>query len=219
MGACHDWGVGFAHSELLECFRNRRIAFQIEPGKQHAVLRQKIADTKSILRVTGTDSAQSDEPVQRTQQLPAGDERLQNDVAQLRILIQTLMQGLARQLVDFAIRLRDAAHHCRVPGQMSHVAGEVAGMMRGNGLWLVAGYIDNLNLARPNHEKLEVAIAGAKKRLARAKLFWRRPRVTSELRHLLFAQRRKRNRIEISLRHRSKLSTLNRQLSTLGRRI
>src|SRR5205085_12631768 len=111
------------YSELLEELTYRRIAFQIEPGKQHAILGEKIADPKSIARVTRSDHAQPGEIGRLSHHLPARDECLQDEIAQLRILIQNLTQRRVRDFVDFAFGPGDAADHLRVAGQMPDVAG------------------------------------------------------------------------------------------------
>src|SRR5712692_966695 len=103
MRARDDGRVRLAHSELLERFCDQRIAFEIEPGEKHAVLRQKIPDTECVLRIARTDYPQSRKLARLAHQLPASDECLQDDIAQLRVLIQNLPQGLLGNLVGLAI--------------------------------------------------------------------------------------------------------------------
>jgi hypothetical protein len=126
--------------------------------------------------------------------LPAGNERLQDEIAQLQILIQYLPQRLLRYFIHFAIRSRDAAHHLRVAGQMSDVASEFSCTKDPDRLWFVPGIIDELEFTGFNDEEFRIAIATSKQRLSRLELLRRRTGVTPELCNLLFAQRRERNR-------------------------
>src|SRR6266699_6205388 len=116
MRARNDGRVRFANSELLERYCDQRITFEIKPREKHAVLRQKISDAECVLRITRTDYPQSRELTRLAHQLPASDECLQADIAQPRVLIQNLPQGLLGNLVGFAIRLRNRAHHFRIAG-------------------------------------------------------------------------------------------------------
>ena len=93
------------------------------------------------------------------QELPPGDERLQDDVAQVRMVVQELPQGVGRYLVDFAIAAGDGADDRRAAGQLRHVAGELAGPVDRDGLRLLAGFVHDLDLARLDDEELEVAVA------------------------------------------------------------
>ena len=93
------------------------------------------------------------------QELPAGDERLQDDVAQVRVVVQELPQGVGRHLVDFAIAPGDGADDRRAAGQLRHVAGELPGPVDRDGLRRLAGFVHDLDLARLDDEELEVAVA------------------------------------------------------------
>ena len=65
----------------------------------------------------------------------------------------------ARDLVHLAVAPGDGADDRRRAGQVRDVAGELARPMHGERLRLVAGEIDDLDLARLDDEKVRVAIA------------------------------------------------------------
>ena len=72
------------HAELFEQLVHLRVGLQIQPGERHAVLGQEIADPKGVLRVARADHAQAGEVLRLAQELPAGDERLEDNVADVR---------------------------------------------------------------------------------------------------------------------------------------
>ena len=119
--------VGLGQPELLEQLVHLRVGLQVQPGERHAVLGQEIADPEGVLRVARADHAQAGEVPRLAQELPAGDEGLQDDVAQLRVVVQDLPQGVGRHLVDFAIAPGDGADERRAAGQLRHLAGELPG--------------------------------------------------------------------------------------------
>src|ERR1700704_3041063 len=187
MRASDDGRVRFTYAKLLKNLMHYRVAFQIQPGKRHQVLRQKIANAKSIARVTRTDHAQTGELARLAHQLPACDERLQDEIAQLRILIQNLTERCLRYSIHFAIRLRDRANQFRATGQMPDVAGEAARAENPDRLRLIAGYIDDVDLTRLHDIEFRIAIARSKQCLSGTKLFRRRTCIATQFRDLLFA--------------------------------
>ena len=84
------------HAELFEQLVHLRIGLQIEPGEQHAVLGQEVADAEGVLGVARADHAQAGEVPRLAQKLAAGDERLQDDVAQVRVMVEELPQRSRR---------------------------------------------------------------------------------------------------------------------------
>ena len=94
------------------------------------------------------------------QELPPGDERLQDDVAQVGVVVQELPQGVGRDLVDLAIAPGDGADDRRAAGQLRDVAGELPGAVDRDGLRRLAGLVHDLDLAGLDDEEVEVAVAG-----------------------------------------------------------
>ena len=82
---------------------------------RHAVLGQEIADAERVPRVARADHAQSREVRRLAQQLPPGDERLQDDVAERRALVEDSAQVVGRDLVGLAIALGDGGDDRRAP--------------------------------------------------------------------------------------------------------
>ena len=110
-----DRRIGFRHAELFEQLVHLRVGLEIQPLERHAVFRQEIADAKGILRVARADHAQAGEVFRLVQELPARDERLEDEVADFRVMIDELPQRVGRQLVDFAIAAGDAVTSDGVP--------------------------------------------------------------------------------------------------------
>ena len=147
------------HAELLEQVLHLRVGLQVEPGERHAVLRQEVADPEGVLRIARADHAQAREVSRLAQKLPAGDERLQDEVAEVRVMVDELPQRVGRYLVDFAIAAGNGADERRSAGQLRHVAGELAGSLDGDGFRRVAGFVHDLDLAGLDDEELGVAVA------------------------------------------------------------
>ena len=113
-------------AELLEQLVDLRVGLEVEPGEQHAVLGQEVADAEGVARVARADHAQARERARLAQQLPAGDEGLQDDVAEIRALVEHLPSERAGDGVDLAVAGRTARDDRRGAGQVRDVAGELA---------------------------------------------------------------------------------------------
>ena len=103
--------IGLRHTELFEQPVHLRVRLHVHPGEEHAVLGQEVADSEGIGGVAGPDHPQAGEVWRLMQKLPPGDERLENDVAEGRALVQDLSQSLPRNLVHLAIAPGDGADH------------------------------------------------------------------------------------------------------------
>ena len=130
--------VGLGHAELLE-----------QPSTCGSVSRSsQVNSTRFLARKSRTrnvsaeyaraDHAQAREIARLTQELPPGDERLKDDVAQVRALVQDAPQRLGRNLKDLAVAPGDGADDRRGAGQLGDVAGELALVVDGDALRLVA---------------------------------------------------------------------------------
>ena len=124
--------VRLGHAELLEQPVHLRVGLHVHPGEQHAVLGQEVADPKGVRGVARADHPQAGEVGRLAQELPPGDERLKNDVAQVRALVQDAPQRLARNLNHLAVAPGDGADDRRGAGQVGDVAGELALAMDGD---------------------------------------------------------------------------------------
>ena len=98
-----DRRVGFGDAEMLEQLVDVRVRLEIDPGKEHEVLGQEVADAKRVRRVARADHAQARERARLAHQLTAGHECAQDDVAQIRALVDDLLEELARDRVDLAV--------------------------------------------------------------------------------------------------------------------
>ncbi len=127
--------------------------------KSTRFLARKSRTRKRVLGVARADHAQAGEVPGLAQELPAGDERLQDDVAQVGALVQDLAQGLGRHLVDLAVGPGDGARDGGAAGQLRHVAGELARPVDRDRLRCVAGLVHDLDLAGLDDEELIVPIA------------------------------------------------------------
>src|SRR5207248_3493134 len=99
------------------------------------------------------------------------DERLQNKIAQLRILIQYLPKFCLRHFINLTIGSRDRTHDLRTASQMANVAREISGALHPDRLRLIAGDIDNFKFTRLDDKEPGITITGAKQRLSRVKRF------------------------------------------------
>ena len=93
--------------------------------------------------------------------MPAGDKRREDDVGQFGVGVDHLAQRDLRDFIDFGRAASVAAHDCRPAGDLRDVAGELPVIVDHDGLWLVAGFIDDLDAAGDDHEEFAVAVAGA----------------------------------------------------------
>src|SRR5262249_6994536 len=118
---------------------------------------------------------------------------LQDDVTELRILIQNFSQLYFGYFEDFTVRPCDRANDFWTTGKMADVAGEISRSLNPQCFRLVARYIDDLDFARSDDEKLGIAIAGVKQRLPSMKFFRRCAGITCNLCDLRFGQNWKRD--------------------------
>jgi hypothetical protein len=100
------------------------IRFQIDPRVGYAVLAQKVEDAQGVARVARADHPRAREPTRLPQQVPARDERRQDDVAQCRKLVQDLAYPLRRCLVRLTLATRHGGGQRGAAGQMRNVTGE-----------------------------------------------------------------------------------------------
>ena len=136
-----------AQSEPLEQRLDVRVGFQVKPGERSQILGQEFADPKGILRVARTDHAQASEVARLAQKLPAGDEGLQDNVAQFRVMIEKLPECIGRQLVNFTVASGDSFHQRRAAGHLRYFAREFAGLVDRDDLGRIPGLVDDLDLA------------------------------------------------------------------------
>ncbi len=164
--AAGDHGrVRLGHAELLEQLVHLRVGLQVHPGEQHPVLGQEVAHPEGVRGVARADDAQPGEAGRLAQELAAGDERLEDDVAQVRALVQHAPQALAGDLDDLAPAPRDGADERRGARQVGDFAGKFARAVNGDPPRLVARRVDDLDLARLDDEEPRVAVADGEQRL------------------------------------------------------
>ena len=148
--------IGFRHSELLEQLVHIRVGLQIDPRKQNPILRQEIAHPERVRRVSRADHAQPRVVGRLAQQLPPRDERLQDDIAGRRALVQDAPQRIPGNLVYLGIAPGNCVDDGRQARHVRDIARELARVMDHDRLWLVARVIDNLHLPRFHDEEAEV---------------------------------------------------------------
>ena len=86
---CPQATTGVSASVSPNCLSSSlhlRVGLQVQPGERHPVLGQEVADPEGVLRVARADHAQAREVPRLAQELPPGDERLQDEVAQVRVI-------------------------------------------------------------------------------------------------------------------------------------
>ena len=142
-----DRRFGFGDAEVLEELIDVRIGLEVSPGEENQVLGQKIPDAERVGRIAGTDDAQSGEGARLAHELTTGHEGPQDDVAEIRALVDDLLDERARDGVDLAIAQCHGGEDRRRPGQVRDVAGELAAAVDGNRLRRVARLIEYLDLA------------------------------------------------------------------------
>ncbi len=118
MRASNHRRVGLRDIELLEQAVHFWIGFQVHPGKEDAISAEKVADAKGVRGVARANHPQAREIRRFAEELPARDERLENDVAEGRALIQHLPQRLSRDFEYFALASRNRAEDGRRAGQV-----------------------------------------------------------------------------------------------------
>ena len=201
MSASNHRRVRLGHPELLQHPIDLRIGLHVHPGEQNAVLGQEVADPKSVRRVARADHPQSREGGRLLQKLPAGDERLKNDVAQIRALVQEAAQGVTRNFNHLTGASGDSADHSRGAGQVGDFAGELALAMDDELFWLVARQVENCDLTRLHDEELHVAVADSEQRLPILKRLGSGGSAAVQSRHLGLVKRREGNGLEAVFGH------------------
>ena len=176
MPASDDWCVGLGDPELLEQLIHLRIGLQVQPGEPDPVPGQEIADPERVVRVTRADHTQAGEASRFAQQLLPRDERLEDDVAQVRAPVQDFAEGIGRHRVDFTIGLGDGSDDRRSARELCSFARELAGLVNDDDPRRISGLIADLDLTRLDDEELGVAIAASKERLPGPILRQRRTR-------------------------------------------
>ena len=88
---------------MFEQLADLRVGFHVHPGEQRAVLGQEVPDTEGIGGVAGADQPEADEVRRLAQELPPGDECLQDDVTHDRTLVERGSQRIPRDLDHLAI--------------------------------------------------------------------------------------------------------------------
>ena len=150
--------VGLGHAELLEQPVHLRVGLQIHPGEQHAVLGQEVADAEGVRGVARADHAQAGEIGRLAQQLPAGDERLEDDVAQAGHWFRTCRRPRPRSRTLRNRRGRSPLTTAGVPVRCEMSPVNSPCRWTGDRLRRVAGVVDDLDLARLDDEELEQTI-------------------------------------------------------------
>jgi hypothetical protein len=98
-----DRSLGRRQPEALQELVHLGVDLQVQPRERHPVGGQEVPDPKRVHGVPRADHAQAGEAARFAKELPAGDERLQDDVGQVRALVQDLAQGVGGDFVDLAI--------------------------------------------------------------------------------------------------------------------
>src|SRR5437764_881923 len=129
--------------------------------------------------------------------MPAGDECLQNQIADLGVEIEELLEGVGREFVDFGIAAGVGAGHRRPATDLRQFADERAALVYDDAPRLVARFVNNFDLAREDDVEPRVALAEADQRLAVAIELALGLRALAELGELPVVELRKRGRLLI----------------------
>jgi hypothetical protein len=157
--------IRLGHLEEIEQFRHFRVGLQVEPCERHEIPGQEVADPEGLLRIAGAHHARARELARFAEDLPPGDECLQDRVADVGMAIEDLAEGVERHLVDFAFAARHAADEGWGAGHRGHLAGELAGPKDRDRPRSVPEFIDESNLARLHDGELAVTGAGLEQSL------------------------------------------------------
>ena len=176
--------VGFAHPETLEELSHLRFSLGVQPGERNPVLGQKVAHAKRVLRIPRADDAQAHELCRLPQDLPPGDERLEDDVAQARMIIQEMSQSVRGYLVDYGIATSDGLDDRWAAGQLRHVACELTGPEDHDSPWRLTGFVHDLDRARLDDEETEVPVADIEELFPIRVALERRQRASIQCGHL-----------------------------------
>lgn len=128
------------------------------------------------MRVTRADHAQAGKASRFAQKLLPRDERLEDNVAQIRAPVQDVAKGFERHRVDFTIGLGEGCDDRRSARELRSLAGEFAGLVNDDDPRRISGLIADLDLTRLDDEELGIAIASSKERLPGPILRQRRTR-------------------------------------------
>ena len=148
-------------------------------------------------------------------QLTSRHERAQDDVAEVRALIDDLLEAPARDRVDLAVAQRNGGEDRGRAGQVRDVAGELAAAVHGDGGRRVARLVEDLDFAGADDEELEVAVADLNEHVAGGVVRERRRRAAAELGNLCVGQGRKGYFVKFELSHGSPSTTYLRTSSRI----
>ena len=153
--------------------------------------------SRGIRRVPGADDPYAGKGARLADELPSGDERLQDDVAQLRADVQQIPHRIVRDGINCSGGPRDAGDDRRPAGQVRHVPGEFASLVQPHQARRVAGQVQDLDRARLDDEHGKIALADAEERLAGREVVFGRTRAVSDIRDLRAGELGKGNSIQI----------------------
>ena len=154
-----DGRVGLGHSELLEQLLHLRVGLQVQPGEQHPVLGQEVADPEGVLRVARPDHAQAREVPRLAEELPAGDERLKDDVAQVGVPFRSSRRASAEISKTSQSPRATPLTIAGPPVRCDTSPVNSPGPRTVDDLRRLAGIVQDLDRAGLDDEELEVAVA------------------------------------------------------------
>lgn len=153
------------------------------------------------MRVPRADYPQPGEAGRFAQKLLSCNERLENDVAQVRAPVQDLAKTVVRHRIDFAIAPGDGGDNRGTARELRRLAREIAGPVHDDESGCFSSFIADLDLTRLDDEELGVAVAASKERLPGLIPRQRRPRATSQSCDLSFIKLGKCDRLQVVFGH------------------
>ena len=114
-----------ADLEPLEKGLHANFFLEIEKRAGHMVAGQEISNTQRVGAVAGANDAESHKIRRRFQELPAGDKRLENHIAEPRVVLKQTLQILIADRVSVTPAPANTAHNGRVAGDVRDVPGEL----------------------------------------------------------------------------------------------
>jgi hypothetical protein len=153
------------NSELTKQLLGVRVAFHVDPRERNRIPGREVSQAMRIDRETRSDDLQAFVAVAQ-QQRAAHEEGLEDDLTELRPLVDRLAKRQRAELEHFPVRSHPRGHDRGTPGQQIDVAGELLRFVDDDGMRITARALEHLDRAVEHDIATEAAIAFGEQHLA-----------------------------------------------------
>ena len=153
----HDRCGRGGHVELAEQRLGAFVGLEVEEFERDTVPTREFAEAVRVGRKARADNLDAFEALAEKQR-PPREERLEDDVAELGILVDRLPERGGTQLQDLAVPGDARRHEGDASGEHVDVAGELLGLVHRHGMGDAARMLDDLDRAVEHNVEGEAAV-------------------------------------------------------------